>query len=264
MNTTTKTLSALAGLALVSGSASAGLVAHWEFDNAADVGEATVSSDLQAVGDAAYSAAGKVGGALALDGTGDYLRVDGSHTLAAGLPTGDASYTTAAFIQTTQTSRQHIITWGNTSTRQINAFRTTTAGEAGIGNNSTVGILNYNWGGGSNGDYGQGAGGDLTDGEWHHVAVTYDSATSTKRLYFDGVELGSGLVVANDLNVQATNFGIGYAFNTELFNGLIDDVRVYDEALDQTAIAGLAAIPEPSSLALLGLGGLLVARRRRG
>ena len=98
MNTTTKTLSALAGLALVSGSASAALVGHWEFDNAADVGEATVSSDLEAVGDAAYSAAGKVGGALALDGTGDYLRVDGSHTLATGLPTGDASYTTAAFI----------------------------------------------------------------------------------------------------------------------------------------------------------------------
>ena len=242
----------------------AGLVGHWEFDNSGDVGQATVSSSLEAVGDAAYSASGKVGGALALDGAGDYLRVDASHTLPSGLPTGDSSYTVAAFIQTTQTGRQSIVTWGNNANAQTNSLRTTTVGEAGIGNNGTPGVLNYNWGGAANGDYGQGSGTNLYDGTWYHVAATYDSATSTKRLYLDGVELGTGLVVTNNLNVQGSNFRIGNAiFDSELFNGLIDDVRVYDNALSQSEISALASIPEPSAVALLGLGGLALLIRRR-
>lgn len=263
MNTTTKTLSAFAGLAIATGSASAALVGHWEFDNATDVGEATVSSDLEAVGDAAYSAAGKVGGALSLDGAGDYLRVNAGLDLAAGLPTGDASYTIAAFIQTTDVDRNTITFWGEITTAKANGFRTTTVNEGAIQNNSTGGILNW----GFARDLGSGAGGtppgDIYDGGWHHVAVTYNSATSTKTLYFDGVEIASGAI--GDLNVSASGFVIG-ATRTggEAFDGLIDDVRVYNTAESGATIAGLAAIPEPSSLALLGLGGLLVARRRRG
>lgn len=258
MNTTTKTLSALAGLALVSGSASAALVGHWEFDNAGNVGEATVSDNLLANGDAAYSASGKIGGALALDGSGDFLALAGG-ALPTGLPTGASSYTIAAFIQTTSNSRQGIAGWGNYgSGGQVNAFRTTETGEFG----TTGGLLNYGWGGGN--DYGQGAGGtapgDIYNGDWNHVAVTYDG--TTKRLYFNGVELGSGSG-AIALNIGAANFRIGSTNGGEFFNGLIDDVRVYNTAESGATIAGLAAAPEPGSLALLGLGGLCVLRRRR-
>jgi hypothetical protein len=257
MKTSMSLVAAMGTLATANGA----LVGHWEFDNSVDVGQASVSDGLQAVGDAAYSASGKVGGALALDGTGDYLRVDGSHTLASGMPTGDASYTIALFMQTTQTGQQHMVTWGNGTTRQINAFRTITPGEFG---GTTRGILNYNWGGPANGDYGKEAGGDIADGAWHHVAVTYDSGTSTKHLYFDGVELGSGLVVTNDLIVQGINFRIGTDRNGgNSFNGLIDDVRVYSDAQSASQIAALAAVPEPSAAALLGLGGLALILRRR-
>ena len=256
---TTKTLFTLAGLALVSGSASAALVGHWEFDNAGNVGEATLSDNLLTNGDAAYSASGKIGGALALDGSGDFLALSGG-ALPTGLPTGASSYTIAAFIQTTSNSRQGIAGWGNYgSGGQVNAFRTTTVNEAGIGNNATGGILNYGWGA----DYGQGAGGtapgDIYNGDWNHVAVTYDG--TTKRLYFNGVELGSG-GGPFALNVAAANFRIGSTNGGEFFNGLIDDVRVYDNALTQSEVTAL--VPEPGSLALLGLGGLLGARRRRG
>ena len=255
---------AVAGFALASPPANGALVGHWEFDNSGDVGQATVSSNLETVGDAAYTASGKVGGALALDGSGDYLRVDASHTLASGLPTGDTSFTIAAFIQTTADARNTITFWGNFSTSQANGFRTTTSGEAGIADNSTGGLLDFGWGGAY--DHGVGAGGTppgtIYDGQWHHAAVTYDAATSTKRLYFDGVEIGTGKVIS-DLNVAAANFGIGSRTGSEPFSGLIDDVRVYDSALSESEISTLASIPEPSTTALLGLGGLALILRRR-
>ena len=114
----------VACLTLASIPAHGALVGHWEFDNSADVGQATVSNDLEAVGNAAYTAAGKVGGALILDGSGDYLRVDGSHSLASGLPTGNGAFTLAAFIQPTA-AQDGIIGWGNYgSNGRVNAFRT--------------------------------------------------------------------------------------------------------------------------------------------
>ena len=204
-----------------------------------------LSLTVQAAGDAAYSPVGKFGGALTLDGAGDYLRVDGSHTLAAGLPVGDSSFTIAAFIQTTANARNTIAFWGDPSTAQANGFRTTTVGEAAIASNSTGGILNW----GFARDFGSGAGGTppgtIYDGDWHHVACTYDSASSTKRLYFDGVELGSGAVIS-DLNVASSGFAIGStSAGGEQINGLIDDVRVYDGALSQPEIAALAAATPP-------------------
>ena len=249
------------GLALAPNPALGGLVGHWEFDNAADVGQATVSSNLVPVGDATWAAAGRLGGALALDGAGDYLRVDASHTLPTGLPVGDGSYTIAVFVQTTRNSRASIMFWGTEgASGQANGFRTTVVGEAGIADNSTGGILNWSWSGPF--DHGVGAGGTppgtIYDGAWHHVAATYDSATSTKRLYFDGVELGSGKVLGGDLNSPSGNFGIGARIVTpgDYFNGLIDDVRIYDEALSEAAIAALSnatAGPDETPPVLLSL-----------
>ena len=225
--------------------ANGALVGHWEFDNSGGVGDATVSTSLGTVGNAAYSASGKIGGALALGGSvGDYL---GSSTLPSGLPTGDASFTIALFMQTTVSATQSFTFWGNAASAQANGFRTE-------GNGA---LMHWSYAV----DYQESTPVTLNDGEWHHVAATYDSASSTKRLYFDGVELGSGKVIG-DLNVAALDFRIGSSpYNG--FNGLLDDVRVYSDAQSASQIAALAAVPEPSTTALLGLGGLALILRRR-
>ena len=231
----------LAAVLLALPCAMAGLVGHWEFDSPSDIGRATVSGDLQTVGDAAWAATGRIGGALALDGSGDYLRTDASHSLPGGLPTGDTSYTIAAFIQTAADGRNTITFWGNGTTAQANGLRTTSVNELAIPDNRTGGLISYGWGGAN--DHGLGAGGTppgtIYDGQWHHVATTYDAATSTKRLYLDGVEIGTGKVVPN-LNVAAANFGIGARTGNEPFSGLVDDVRIYDEVLSQSQIHALA------------------------
>ena len=49
------------------------------------------------------------------------------------------------------------------------------------------------------------------------------------------------------------------------FNGLLDDVRIYDNALTASEImdARNSVIPEPSTFSLLGLAALGLIRRRR-
>jgi concanavalin A-like lectin/glucanase superfamily protein len=89
----------------------------------------------------------------------------------------------------------------------------------------------------------------LEAGVWMHVAATWDGATM--RIYRDGVEVGSmakgGSAVAVDPTVSAA---IGSqpsdAFDTDpshvakFFDGLIDEVRIYNRALSETEVRYLA------------------------
>jgi len=70
----------------------------------------------------------------------------------------------------------------------------------------------------------------LTEGRWHHVAGTWDGIT--QRLYIDGVEIAiqvPGGVLGNPSHVEMSSGG-------EPFNGMLDDVRIYNRALRQNGI----------------------------
>ncbi len=57
---------------------------------------------------------------------------------------------------------------------------------------------------------------------------------------------------------------IGLFGNDRYWVGGIDDIRIYDHLLTDEELATLAGVvPEPASLALIGLGGMLVLRRTR-
>ena len=76
----------------------------------------------------------------------------------------------------------------------------------------------------------------LDDGQWHHVAATYDGATGKQCVYTDGTppEETSQGTVAGQITVDPDCiFTIGAQNETGnvSFKGLIDDVRIYSRAL---------------------------------
>lgn len=89
------------------------------------------------------------------------------------------------------------------------------------------------------------AGRSVWDGEWHHVAGTYDG--SLVRLYVDGVEVGSGTPappIAYGLP-SSDDFYIGnYRGSCDRpFTGEIDDVRIWPRPLQANELASLASTP---------------------
>jgi hypothetical protein len=75
----------------------------------------------------------------------------------------------------------------------------------------------------------------LTVGVWQHVAGTYDG--TTQRLFINGVEVGSrpqaGLAA---VSAGVLRIGGNASFAGEFFQGAIDDVRIYNRALNATQI----------------------------
>jgi len=81
----------------------------------------------------------------------------------------------------------------------------------------------------------------LTEGEWHHVAGTWDG--TTQRLIFDGVEIASqtpGGTLADGTMLRLSSP------DGEPLNGKLDDVRIYNHALSPQEIAVLM---NPTALA---------------
>lgn len=93
------------------------------------------------------------------------------------------------------------------------------------------------------------AGTSVWDGEWHHVAGTYDGQTA--RLYVGGNQIGSGtpgpLAIAYPLPDNNDAY-LGF-FNDNLrcsqilgFKGDIDEPRIWDRALDPAEIAASSSM----------------------
>jgi len=236
----------VAALALTAGVAQADLLGHWAFEgNLTDSVSATVGT---AVGGAALidddAAAGS--GSLEVLAVGDYVDTGVDPTL------GGAS-TFAAFVKTTSEE------WG--AVVSDNYYDEPGGRILGLGNEAEL-WNDIGWVGEHREDA------TVGDGEWHHIAWTL-AADGTSIMYFDGVAVGTRDPAyptdyeAFTTDVTMTIFIGGGGFSeiggVDWFQyiGLIDDVRVYDEVLDATAIAELAegggAVGEPELRILSGM-----------
>ena len=83
------------------------------------------------------------------------------------------------------------------------------------------------------------------DTNFHHWVVVADGA-GTIRVYRDNNDLGQRTPVAGT-NFDINAVGSGYTGTNQIFDGQIDDLRIYDEALDAAAVAVLfeGGDPEP-------------------
>lgn len=260
------------GLAGVSNGA---LVGHWAFDEASTgvattVQDSTANNNDGTVNGGAMYVAGQIGtGALSFDGVDDYVRVIYPHTSVHPLDMAGSQYTMTWWAKTTAINNSALnVMIGNDDGYDyadgVLAYYNF-SGVLEFAQNPHDGSPNQTWGTGYN----------VTSpiapqygglGQWVHLAITYDDATNTRNFYVNGIHYNVTTVTAENAGSnQSTDlyFGRYTVNNSHYFNGALDDVRIYDEALTGAQIVEIMNVPEPTSAALLLAGLSVVAIRRR-
>jgi len=198
-----------------------GVQASYMFDNPDNLGEdsSVNGNDLTASGSPLYSASGKFGGALYLDGSSTLVR----GVFPVGVPVGSTPYTIALWERDNGSGdRGGFVGWGSNAAMQCNNLRFD-------GNNRLIHYWYANdWilGGLST---------DPKDGNWHHIAITWDGATQT--LYLDGNYVTS--TGRTGLNAQPSNFVIGKTTADANFKGWLDNVQIANRAMSAQEITEL-------------------------
>ncbi|MCE5185905.1 MAG: putative Ig domain-containing protein [Planctomycetaceae bacterium] len=172
----------------------------------------------------AWDGSGHSNGALQFDGTNDYVQVTGYKGV-----TGSGSRTCTAWVKTTTPSSQ-IIGWGSTAATEKWMIRVNDNGalRAEVQGGSVYGTI------------------PITDGNWHHVAVVLaddgSADISEALLYVDGMpEPISGVSPCAVKTAASGDVRIGVNVPGNIFfQGLLDDVRVYDRALTGNEILAIS------------------------
>jgi hypothetical protein len=218
-------------LCIFSGLAAAeGLIAHWTFDEGTGTTVADSASGYNGTVVGATWAAGKIGGALYFNGTSNYVQVPHNSNLNI---TGNI--TIAAWVNFAQGgngtvgSAQCMVTKCVNNGSTYNPFDFRTTGRT-LPSLTMVRASSY-------GFQGQDSTKTMSINEWHFVAVSVSNRTST--FYVDGVATSK---TGNLFPIPAGNtrpLYIGCREDGYFFKGLLDDVRIYNSALDSNEIAEL-------------------------
>ena len=265
------------------------LVGYWDFEDASNLGKNTGPGGG---GDLA-SASGGTGTPTAVAGHLGTGAVDFSHLTNGGawlefnngvgvptnIPTGNSSYSISAWVNlrtsaTGPIGKPGFVTWGDIAPGQQNTLGTETA-------DVNVNVALQNWWNSN----------DLAhnisvpphnytvNSGWHHFGATYDAVGGGHAIYFDGIQLPPRVPAppnfgANWFRIGSGPNNFGGGGNQLSMEGSMDDTSVWNIALtpqDFTALynggVGIPAtrlvIPEPTSMTLFALGGILLFTRRR-
>ncbi len=212
-------------LAVLSSVCSAGLVAHWAFDegSGSTAGDSSGNDYTGMLNGSPAWVAGKVGGALRFDGSNDYVST--SQSLLNNL----SEFTLACWVN------------ADVYTNKVGFVGQNDCTEFGF-NGSDLRCWNTSVNGRVTGTWTHGT------GSWHHVAVTGDS--SGMNLYIDGKFFaGPSAAPGGNFGSSSDPVRIGgggiWGPSGDYFDGIIDEVYIYDHALSQTEIEALYNGTEP-------------------
>ena len=93
----------------------------------------------------------------------------------------------------------------------------------------------------------------LNNGQWYHLAVTWDGPTMTAKLYVDGAQIGSDQTNSQSDAIYngAAAFGLGTPL-VEGFDGMMDEVGVWSRVLTAAEVAALYNSGTPAAYADFG------------
>ncbi len=155
------------------------------------------------------------------DGTTNPLTIPGYTGI-----NGAESRSVACWIKTTaNTANTAIVHWGASGSFSRSSFKY-----------NKTGTIRFEYQGG-----GHNSATAVNDGEWHHIAYTYDG--STIKLYVDGVE---DFTISDKIlrtgEAGETDVTIGSQAGGAKFQGSLDDVRIYDSVLTPEEIVIISEI----------------------
>ncbi len=211
------------------------LQGHWALDESAGTNasdETANGYDGTLNGNPTWnSTGGAIGGAIDFDGTDDRVQLDVVSDTANLEINGDL--TVAAWVKTSQS---------NSSGAQVILQDTSS-----VNNNYQLELDSgsprlYHGNGSTSENFTATA--TVNDDSWHHVAAVADYPNLY--FYIDGVlDSGSPHTMTFDIiNVNGNEFKIGTTGTTYAFDGLIDDVRVYDRAFSAADMKALFELGE--------------------
>jgi hypothetical protein len=201
----------------------AGMVAHWRLDN--DATDSAGNIDGMLMNGAGFTTDAVVGShALVLESSRAQYVDFGNPP---GLPSGRAA--------------RSLCGWGKTDTIASGYRWMAAYGTPGTSQAMFIGMLGNTLVGGGYGGDDVSAAGFWQVGDWHHICLTYDG--SVARMYADGAEVASA---SKSWNVVLSRAHIGRQVNNaaEFWDGLVDDVRIYDYVLSPAEIRRLAVLPK--------------------
>ena len=191
------------------------------------------TNDGTLMGDTSWTS-GKFGDALSFDGDGDYVKLPSSKTIL-----NTDTFTIEAWFKT---SVNHPA-YGGKEGRLVNLHWKDTASTAVslYVEQDKIGLLYHE---GSMYHVFVKHEVNYFDNTWHHIAVTYDA--TTYKLYYDGVEVESQAGDFGGFGTYPAYLGT-YNGSQRFFNGLIDEVRIWNTALtsDQLILYGFGGLMAP-------------------
>jgi hypothetical protein len=209
---------------------------------------------------------GEVGDDTGVDTDEDYVSIPANSVYDFGAST---DFSVALWIKTTATVTQNPIGQGDAANSSGGEHWELIVNDAGYLAAFIDDGTNTKYVGGPTFDSNDGP--QVNDGQWHHIAVTFDRDGNAIR-YIDGSAVNETVDISNVGDIsndeilaigQRGNVGaLGKTFDSP-FDGRIDEVRLYDQVLTAEEVSGLAIIPEPTTLGLLSLGIASLLGRRR-